>query len=35
VIDPRDTRRALALALARTQGKVVERPWRRREVPPF
>jgi acetyl-CoA carboxylase carboxyltransferase component len=35
VIDPRDTRRALALALARTQRKVVERPWRRREVPPF
>jgi acetyl-CoA carboxylase carboxyltransferase component len=34
VIDPRDTRRALSLALARTAGKRVERPWRKREVPP-
>ena len=35
VIDPRDTRKALGLALARTANKHVERPWRRREVPPF
>jgi len=35
VIDPRDTRRVLAMALQRTANKQVERPWRRREVPPF
>ncbi len=35
VIDPRDTRKALAMALARTANKTVERPWRRREVPPL
>jgi acetyl-CoA carboxylase carboxyltransferase component len=35
VIDPQDTRKALALALARTANKTVERPWRRREVPPI
>ncbi|HET9035344.1 MAG TPA: acyl-CoA carboxylase subunit beta [Myxococcaceae bacterium] len=34
VIDPRDTRKALAMALQRTASKQVERPWRRREVPP-
>jgi acetyl-CoA carboxylase carboxyltransferase component len=34
IIDPRDTRKALALALARTSNKTVDRPWRRREVPP-
>jgi acetyl-CoA carboxylase carboxyltransferase component len=35
VIDPRDTRKALALALARSRNKTVDRPARRREVPPF
>jgi acetyl-CoA carboxylase carboxyltransferase component len=35
VIDPRDTRKVLAMALQRTANKQVERPWRRREVPPF
>jgi acetyl-CoA carboxylase carboxyltransferase component len=35
VIDPRDTRKALAGALARTANKQVDRPSRRREVPPF
>ena len=35
VIDPRDTRKALAMALQRTATKQVERPARRREVPPF
>jgi acetyl-CoA carboxylase carboxyltransferase component len=34
VIDPRDTRRVLARALARTEHKVVERPQRRREISP-
>src|SRR6185369_6975697 len=34
VIDPRDTRRALARALKRTRNKRVERPYRRREVSP-
>jgi acetyl-CoA carboxylase carboxyltransferase component len=34
VIDPRDTRRALAAALKRTQNKTVERPPRRREISP-
>ena len=34
VIDPRDTRRALARALKRTRNKKVERPYRRREVSP-
>lgn len=34
VIDPRDTRRALARALKRTRNKRVERPYRRREVAP-
>ncbi len=34
VIDPRDTRRALARALKRTAHKVVERPRRRREISP-
>ncbi len=35
VIDPRDTRKVLAMALQRTANKQVERPWRRREVPPL
>jgi len=35
IVDPRDTRRQLALALRRTVNKTVERPWRRREVPPL
>ena len=35
IIDPRDTRWHLALALRRTVNKAVERPWRRREVPPL
>jgi acetyl-CoA carboxylase carboxyltransferase component len=35
VIDPRDTRKVLAMALQRTANKHVDRPWRRREVPPF
>jgi acetyl-CoA carboxylase carboxyltransferase component len=35
IIDPRDTRRQLALALRRSVNKTVERPWRRREVPPL
>ncbi|MGO9063797.1 MAG: acyl-CoA carboxylase subunit beta [Myxococcaceae bacterium] len=35
IIDPRDTRWQLALALRRTINKMVERPWRRREVPPL
>ena len=35
VIDPRDTRKVLAIALQRTANKLVERPVRRREVPPF
>lgn len=34
VIDPRDTRRALARALKRTENKKVERPFRRREISP-
>ncbi|MHB8875909.1 MAG: acyl-CoA carboxylase subunit beta [Myxococcaceae bacterium] len=34
VIDPRDTRRALAHALRRTQFKKVDRPYRRREISP-
>ncbi len=34
VIDPRDTRRALASALKRTRNKTVERPPRRREISP-
>jgi acetyl-CoA carboxylase carboxyltransferase component len=34
VIDPRDTRRLLALALELTWGKVVERPWRKRGIMP-
>jgi len=34
VIDPRDTRRALARALKRTRNKRVERPYRRREISP-
>lgn len=34
IIDPRDTRRALAFALRRTVNKKVERPWRRREISP-
>jgi len=34
VIDPRDTRRALARALKRTAHKRVERPFRRREISP-
>jgi acetyl-CoA carboxylase carboxyltransferase component len=34
VIDPRDTRRALARALRRTRNKKIERPFRRREVSP-
>ena len=34
VVDPRDTRRLLARALKRTEGKRVERPYRRREVSP-
>src|SRR5215813_1930341 len=35
VIDPRDTRKVLAMALQRTANKQVDRPWRRREVPPY
>ena len=35
VIDPRDTRKVLAMALQRTATKHVDRPSRRREVPPF
>jgi acetyl-CoA carboxylase carboxyltransferase component len=35
VIDPRDTRKALSVALQRTAARQIERPWRRREVPPF
>jgi len=35
IIDPRDTRWQLALALRRSVNKTVERPWRRREVPPL
>jgi acetyl-CoA carboxylase carboxyltransferase component len=35
VIDPRDTRKTLAGALRRTANKHVERPVRRREIPPF
>jgi len=35
IIDPRDTRWQLALALRRSINKTVERPWRRREVPPW
>jgi acetyl-CoA carboxylase carboxyltransferase component len=35
IIDPRDTRWQLALALRRSVNKRVERPWRRREVPPL
>ena len=35
VIDPRDTRKVLSMALARSANKTVDRPWRRREVPPF
>jgi acetyl-CoA carboxylase carboxyltransferase component len=35
IIDPRDTRWQLALALKRSVNKTVERPWRRREVPPL
>ena len=34
VIDPRDTRKVLARALARSENKRVERPFRRREVSP-
>jgi acetyl-CoA carboxylase carboxyltransferase component len=34
VIDPRDTRRAIARALKRTEQKKVERPFRRREISP-
>ena len=34
VIDPRDTRRALARALKRTENKKVERPYRKREISP-
>ena len=34
VIDPRDTRAELAKALKRTIDKKVERPYRRREIPP-
>ncbi len=34
VIDPRDTRKALAQALRRTEGKKVDRPFRRREISP-
>lgn len=34
VIDPRDTRRSLARALKRTEGKKIERPYRRREISP-
>ena len=34
VIDPRDTRRAIARALKRTENKQVERPRRRREISP-
>ena len=34
VIDPRDTRRVLARALARASRKKVERPFRRREIAP-
>src|SRR5262249_4693767 len=34
-VDPRGTRKVLAMALQRTANKQVERPWRRREVPPF
>jgi len=34
VIDPRDTRRALARALKRTAHKKVDRPFRRREISP-
>jgi acetyl-CoA carboxylase carboxyltransferase component len=34
VIDPRETRRALARALARTRNKKVERPFKRREISP-
>jgi acetyl-CoA carboxylase carboxyltransferase component len=34
VIDPRDTRRAVARALKRTANKKVERPFRRREISP-
>src|SRR5450432_1327265 len=35
IIDPRDTRWQLALALRRSVNKRVERPFRRREVPPL
>lgn len=34
VVDPRDTRAVLHKALVATQGKTVERPWRRRGVVP-
>ena len=34
VIDPRDTRKVLALALELTRGKVMERPWRKHGIMP-
>jgi acetyl-CoA carboxylase carboxyltransferase component len=34
VIDPRETRRVVARALERSQGKRVERPWRKRGIVP-
>ena len=34
IVDPRDTRLALARALRRTENKKVERPFRRREISP-
>jgi acetyl-CoA carboxylase carboxyltransferase component len=34
VVDPRDTRKLLARALARSRNKKVERPYRKREVSP-
>jgi len=34
VIDPRDTRKVLALALELTRNKIVERPWRKHGVMP-
>jgi acetyl-CoA carboxylase carboxyltransferase component len=34
VIDPRETRPLLAHYLRLTEGKKVERPWRKREVSP-
>jgi acetyl-CoA carboxylase carboxyltransferase component len=35
VIDPRETRPLLAHYLALCAGKKVERPWRKREIPPM